>query len=994
MNREIADQYSSIKKVVKDQLLFAINNRLDQQKTILDSARKVIASIEQADAKDTQTLAGSAQYKEQMLGISNQLIGVSFQEFDIEFEAFNKSLEDYISTVDEKRTIIQEPERFSIQTEDGLIIKTIKPLKKFGYGISKWPEKISNGFRKIRGKDKRPLKPWHHTVSLRDLTRYFLKEDFLQKLKPAFDEYYKAITVTSLKLWDVDELLDKRLSHHFSDTEIDESKEFSAKAIDEALVILEETKLSIKKLVTEAFEVSGKAFETHYAKAGTVEFSNSKVSLSRSKNLHEHFLKSYRSFNKNWKNTLIGLTDDWEIDLELYRLIFMSLHEYYIVETEVKERIEKRIFKNLEEVNHFINDWKQQLARAKNDKQLKLLLEENLHTIDQSLRQLVDKNSEFILSQDLPELINNVIAVTSDEVSRVSTRRAIVKGVDFTVPTKSSQINYISPFELINFESAPQLNKVTKEVKILVADLINQAQTILFRLAEIATFNLESAISAINDNDGQDGGKIAQDGLDRTLGQIENVKSSLLKIEEALSESLHHGLKTFSKDLILFTNNENILDLRVRIARGKALDRSKRLKKRAFEIVKNFVPLVRKLVKKYYNALETFIKANFKKLGITSSKELITTELADFLAETEQSIKDLPFVYQRLFRATPLEEVSFFEGRRLEINQLTKAYNQWMQGRFATVLVVGEKGAGITTLFNLYLRELGNSCDVIRVTPTQNINSEQMLFVTFEKAFGFPIKTFDDLVEGLNAGERRIIVLENLQKLYLRKVGGFYSVKLVTELISLTSKNIFWLIGCTEYAYNYLNKTISLPEHFSYNVTLENLSDDDIINVIERRHRVSGYNLEFEPANGDLNSKKYKKMIAGEQREYLKSSYFSDLNKVAKSNISLALIYWLRSTKQASGNTILITSLKNIDFSFMKGLSYEKINVLNMLLLNDGLSENEIAEVTNQSVQKNRSILYPLFEDGIIIRQKDIYFINPLLYRQTVNLLKTKNIVH
>ncbi len=135
-------------------------------------------------------------------------------------------------------------------------------------------------------------------------------------------------------------------------------------------------------------------------------------------------------------------------------------------------------------------------------------------------------------------------------------------------------------------------------------------------------------------------------------------------------------------------------------------------------------------------------------------------------------------------------------------------------------------------------------------------------------------------------------------------------------------------------------------------------------------------------------------MTAEERQEFLKKEFFNELNKIAKSNISIAMIYWLRSTKQTVENTITISSLKDMDFSFMKGLSVDKLYVLHMLLLHDGLTESEVSKVNSLSISQCRRILYPLYEDGIIIKTGDVYSINPLLYRQSINLLKTKNILH
>ena len=64
-----------------------------------------------------------------------------------------------------------------------------------------------------------------------------------------------------------------------------------------------------------------------------------------------------------------------------------------------------------------------------------------------------------------------------------------------------------------------------------------------------------------------------------------------------------------------------------------------------------------------------------------------------------------------------------------------------------------------------------------------------------------------------------------------------------------------------------------------------------------------------------------------EQQKKLRVDYFADLNKIAKGNISLALIYWLRSTERVESNTIYIMSLDNLDFTFMEGIPGEKLFV-------------------------------------------------------------------
>lgn len=131
-----------------------------------------------------------------------------------------------------------------------------------------------------------------------------------------------------------------------------------------------------------------------------------------------------------------------------------------------------------------------------------------------------------------------------------------------------------------------------------------------------------------------------------------------------------------------------------------------------------------------------------------------------------------------------------------------------------------------------------------------------------------------------------------------------------------------------------------------------------------------------------------------EKQDYLQKEFFYALNKFAKSNISLALLFWLRSTKNVTKDTITIASLKELDFSFLLSLSINKIFTIYNLLLHDGLTVEQHSEIFNDTSSNNEMLLQVLFDDGLIIKKENRYLVNPLLYRQTVDLLQSKNIIH
>ena len=106
------------------------------------------------------------------------------------------------------------------------------------------------------------------------------------------------------------------------------------------------------------------------------------------------------------------------------------------------------------------------------------------------------------------------------------------------------------------------------------------------------------------------------------------------------------------------------------------------------------------------------------------------------------------------------------------------------------------------------------------------------------------------------------------------------------------------------------------------------------------------------------------------------------------------MLLWLRSAQDIRGNELTIALPKGLNVSFIKTLAREKLFFLQALLVHDGLPEDKIAAVLNFSREKARLLTIQLYDDGIIVIKKDLYVINPLLYRQVVSTLKSLNLIH
>jgi len=65
-----------------------------------------------------------------------------------------------------------------------------------------------------------------------------------------------------------------------------------------------------------------------------------------------------------------------------------------------------------------------------------------------------------------------------------------------------------------------------------------------------------------------------------------------------------------------------------------------------------------------------------------------------------------------------------------------------------------------------------------------------------------------------------------------------------------------------------------------------------------------------------------------------------------------------------------------------------------LLLIHDGLTEEDVSSINGISVERNRRLLIALEDDGIIVRNSKLFLINPLLYRPIVEVLRAKNIIN
>ena len=129
-------------------------------------------------------------------------------------------------------------------------------------------------------------------------------------------------------------------------------------------------------------------------------------------------------------------------------------------------------------------------------------------------------------------------------------------------------------------------------------------------------------------------------------------------------------------------------------------------------------------------------------------------------------------------------------------------------------------------------------------------------------------------------------------------------------------------------------------------------------------------------------------------QENLKEEYFERLQSIVKGNITQAFLYWTRSAARVTEDVIYMNMLKDTGQDFTKGISLPKFEILKNIVIHNGISAENHAKIFRIPIDKSELQLKQLYDDGIIINKSEIYFINPIIYKQVIDRLYYINLLH
>lgn len=367
-------------------------------------------------------------------------------------------------------------------------------------------------------------------------------------------------------------------------------------------------------------------------------------------------------------------------------------------------------------------------------------------------------------------------------------------------------------------------------------------------------------------------------------------------------------------------------------------------------------------------------------------------EVIDFKKD-ENKVDDLvekteiPPSYLARFGYFPIENVDQLFGRDYELELLKKAYDNWKISN-NLLLVISDQGIGVSSLIN-------SSCHLYPhakiIDETVEISNLEGLLTQLKKALSITAdcQSLNDVKQAIV--EEEVVVIENVERLFLRRIGGFSLLDEFLLFMHETKEKIYWICTMNRYSHYYLNQVKSVNANFPSQISVRGLDNDVIKQILENRN--DGYNLTvLKPLSLKPSGRRKLRKASPEERIIMvRNRYYRKLLEYSNGHISRAFIYWKHSIVRINGKNVF---LREPEISIKSALGKDDLFVLEAILQHTYIKLSELKLVLRNSYKASLLILEQLKEKELVSQRsiygnKNVYQINLKFIEEVKVLLKT-----
>lgn len=554
-------------------------------------------------------------------------------------------------------------------------------------------------------------------------------------------------------------------------------------------------------------------------------------------------------------------------------------------------------------------------------------------------------------------------------------------------------------------------------------DTFREALEELGDLASIVRFSFQSAVEAA-----QGAGQTREHEREMVIGGLRRTHDAVGAIRKRIEDGSAHLMDLYRNEALrswlriqdrLRVEHQvgaYVLDMRSRLD-AEAREAGKRL----FRWGRHLRFWSEKILRRGQREAKALIERGKEAVGSPSQTRASFYETAMGLAELDSVMEHVPPVYRKLFSFAPLSDSDLLIGRTPSRTFIEQHLQQFQMGMPQAALLVGGPSTGRTSLLNVLSTTELRDHDVRWLRFSERPASARQLLSLLRSSLQLDLPEADTIPEVARLwlardpqGPAPVCLVENMELLMLRGIGGYDLLVDLLQFMSLTDSRVIWVGTLSSYAWQILRTAnpdaaaLVNPHHLS------DLTREDLEKLVMERHRKSGVPLHFdEPADlSPLVRRKLNRARSKDRRQaILREAFFDRLYAQFGQNIQMALLQWIRSISMGEeGKRMHVAPTPPLNLSFFSGFNLDQAFALKALLEHGFLSPEDYAAVDRLTRDRALTLFETLGNALIIeaagrqeentqyrhtaVRADQPYRIRPLFTHAVVRLLRERNIVH
>ena len=897
---------------------------------------------------------------------------------------------------------------WQVKPDDKFIIKLRKRIRPLGYRLSKLFISFKNIFRNISQKPPIKNHSAERIIMLQDFLRMHLAIPVFQFFKDEWSHYLKTVLGQYFIVYGKSsDLLRSMLLSDRTEKIINSDDENIFNTLYLMAEILKEIDITFESVndydnqfsyrFNKFWQDLSGSFSSAWERAGTFQLPYKKYSreayTTKHYKLHSRFVRDMNG----WEKQARGLIGEWQKNLSLTQLGLNSSVVVLQGAHRFNKNISEKINPELNDIQRQINQMLARIEKIDSVSTLQSYYNRKLREFSQvRFSQLLDT----IAAAQLPTVVGQAL----DTIKLFHTE--MTPSVDIFIHRDTSNVPPRSKIRAIGLNKLVTYNafqSCEQSCQLLLESITDEQDDIyknISQLGRLIEFQFESAIQLIAENALderlEEAKLIIRDTLAKSEHQLTDLVREIEKIDHLMRDNLPEKLGEFTAKLIDLFSSENLIMENIQLVKQQNKRKRKIMFRKVFTIIKD---VSMQLISIPWKFLKHIFKTYFSYPLLEKKPERLTPikdSVARFLRETTDKIAQLPYIYRKLFLFSPLTSFRFYAARKTEYDELRNEFSRWEQNKRGMVAMIGELGSGKTTILNMAKSKIFKSIPTIHMTADDTLMNEKELCQFLSKDLNTKnVETLKALQQSVLASSSSIVcLLENLNLLFPKTVRGMELLEQLMGFMMQTQSRIFWVVTCSSYSWHYLRKTVRAEQYFQRIIMLGEFSNGDIRTIILNRHRLSGFDLLFESNGNNAQNKKLKKLQKEDRQEFLSKQYFQKLNEISAGNVSVAMLYWLRSIVSIQDDTVVLNTSLEFKYDFLQNLSQFELFTLAAIINFDSISVADHAHLFNQSEEQSGLQLNQMLRYGILLEENSTYLIHPFLYRHLVALLKSKNILH